>query len=120
MGNIAKFGKKHFVFLAAAVMAMASMPSASAMAGTPYGCVDTLQISVHDQGKDVAVKALLSDGAYTNIVSSQTDPFLYKVNSEAAAIIRDIKDRAGAIKISEVDDSIVLDAEALIVTPDMK
>lgn len=104
MGNIAKFGKKHFVFLAAAVMAMASMPSASAMAGTPSGFADTL----------------LSDGACTNIASRQADPLIYKVNSEAAAIIRDIRGRAGAIKISEVDDSIVLDAEALIVTPDMK
>lgn len=113
MGNITKFGKKHFVFLAATVMAMASMPSASAMAGTN-------ETSVYDQGKDVAAKALLSDGACTNIASRQADPLIYKVNSEAAAIIRDIRGRAGAIKISEVDDSIVLDAEALIVTPEMK
>ncbi len=113
MGNIAKFGKKQIGFLAAVIMTVASMPSASAMAGT-------LETSVYDQGKDGAARTLLGDGACTNIASRQADPLIYKVNSEAAAIIRDIMGRAGAIKISEVDDSIVLDAEALIVTPEMK
>ena len=78
MGNIAKFGKKQIGFLAAVIMTVASMPSASAMSGATYDCS----------------------------------------NSEGAAIIEDIKDRAGAIKISEVDDCIVLDAEALIISPE--
>lgn len=112
MGRIAKFWKKQVVFLAAAIVTMASMPSVFAMSGTPSGYADAIEIST-----DESAKALSNDDARAQFTGRQTDPLLYTVNSEAAAIIADIKNRAGAFKISEVDDSIILDAEALIICP---
>lgn len=39
-----------------------------------------------------------------------------KPSAEAAAIIEALKGRAGAIKVAECDDAIVLDAEAFMVS----
>lgn len=41
-----------------------------------------------------------------------------KYSAEAEAIIADLKDRSGPIKVAEADDCIILDAEALIVCPE--
>jgi len=50
------------------------------------------------------------------IIKKRCSPFASKAEA-AAGIIKDLQGRSGKIKVAECDDGIVLDAEALTVSP---